>query len=230
VIDLDVPKPGDTIPDDYAARSELDGADVYASVCELAGDPLPHNTFTVGTPSGGRHLYYAAPTGSTFRNTSGTALGWKVDTRAHGGYVLGVGSVLDGKPYRATLSVTPMLLPDWLAAQLKPAQLPGPAAPIRLISNDGRDRYLAAAVRAEAMQVEKTRINRNTALYSAAVALGQLVAGGELDSQDVTATLLAAAAGHIANGAYSHRQAEATIASGLKAGRNRPRTITGAAA
>jgi hypothetical protein len=74
-------------------------------------------------------------------------------------------------------------------------------------------------------RVTSAQTNRNDALYHASVALGQLVAGGALSEQDVKATLLAAAAGHVADGAYRWRQAELTIASGLRAGTKRPRRI-----
>ncbi|MEV7325310.1 bifunctional DNA primase/polymerase [Streptomyces sp. NPDC093970] len=66
----------------------------------------PHNCFRellpaahiVKTPSGGTHLYYAAPEGEKLRSTAGK-LGWKVDTRAAGGYVVGAGSIVNGRTY-----------------------------------------------------------------------------------------------------------------------------------
>jgi hypothetical protein len=76
---------------------------------------------------------------------------------------------------------------------------------------------------------ETTRIRdavpgeRNHALLVAAIALGQLVAGDALDADEVRAVLLEAAAAHLAAGAYSTRQAEATITSGLTRGATRPR-------
>jgi hypothetical protein len=70
---------------------------------------------------------------------------------------------------------------------------------------------------------------RNQSLYVAAIALGQLVAGGALAEHDARAALMSAAGRHLAVGAYSHRQAEQTIASGLRAGAKRPRRIEDAA-
>ncbi|MFF3614642.1 hypothetical protein [Streptomyces sp. NPDC002580] len=61
----------------------------------------------------------------------------------------------------------------------------------------------------------------NNALYIAAVALGQLVAGGELSEADVTGWLLTAAL-QVGQG---EREAWRTIASGLRAGAQRPRTV-----
>jgi hypothetical protein len=70
---------------------------------------------------------------------------------------------------------------------------------------------------------------RNHSLYLAAVALGQLVAGGALPEHDARAELHAAAAPHIAVGAYRALQAEKTITSGLRAGARRPRRLGEAA-
>ncbi len=61
--------------------------------------------------------------------------------------------------------------------------------------------------------------------FLAAVALGQLVAGGALAEHDARAAL-GSSRPHLAAGAYSVRQAEQTITSGLTAGARRPRTIT----
>jgi hypothetical protein len=82
--------------------------------------------------------------------------------------------------------------------------------------------YLRAAVDGELARVlGSPPRGRNTALYRAAVALGQLVAGGALSEADVTAWLTEAA------GQVGQRPGEAgrTIASGLKAGAAPPRSV-----
>jgi hypothetical protein len=90
----------------------------------------------------------------------------------------------------------------------------------------GRSRYLEAAIRAEAAKVHQApRSQRNAALYAAGRALGQLVAGGALTEAEHECVLLTAAVRHISEGAYSEGQARQTIASGLRAGHNRPRRI-----
>jgi hypothetical protein len=61
----------------------------------------------------------------------------------------------------------------------------------------------------------------NNALYLASVALGQLVAGGELNAAAVT-TWLTEAATQIGQ---PYGEARRTIASGLRAGARRPRTV-----
>ncbi|MEU0210457.1 bifunctional DNA primase/polymerase [Streptomyces canus] len=124
IIDLDRPKhPGDTPPADWAEHAVTDGADVLAVLCERHGQPFPAATYTVRTWSGGRHLYFAAPEGEPLRNTAGDSargLGWKVDTRAVGGLVVGAGSTFAGYPYTVAHDAPVALLPGWLAELLRP--------------------------------------------------------------------------------------------------------------
>jgi hypothetical protein len=97
---------------------------------------------------------------------------------------------------------------------------------VPLAACDRRGSYLHAAVTAELERVTSAPAGaRNTALYRASVALGQLVAGGALAEQEVTAWLADAA--H----QVGQRPGEAarTIASGMGAGTKRPRTIREAA-
>ena len=96
VVDLDTPKPGDTPPREWDRPGIRTGADVLAALCDEAGQPYPAATYTVSTPSGGTHLYFTAPAGAGLRNTAG-ALGWLVDTRAGGGYVVGAASTVNGR-------------------------------------------------------------------------------------------------------------------------------------
>jgi hypothetical protein len=126
----------------------VDGMTVLAWIAQRDGVDLAEltGTFTVVTPSGGRHLYYAAPDalpgGGVVRNSVGitagrvTGLGWCVDVRALGGYVLGPGSRIrtrDGAwgTYRAMAGVsTPRPVHPVLRARLaaighhRPAQPP----------------------------------------------------------------------------------------------------------
>jgi Bifunctional DNA primase/polymerase, N-terminal len=232
VIDLDVLKPGETeidIPEKWRDIGVRSGEDVLAAVAEHAGQPVPGDTLTVRTTSGGLHLYYTAPDCMELRNTGGDqgrGLGWKIDTRAWGGYVLAPGSLIDDRPYELLYDGAPAPLPDWLVTALTPAPLPpAPVVPIRPATGR-RSRYLEAAIRAEAAKVHVApKGQRNACLYVAAVALGQLVAGGALSEQEHEAVLMTAAGRHIGCGAYSAAQARRTIASGLKDGAKRPRQI-----
>ena len=230
VIDLDAAKPGDEVPDRWLAEPGVhDGQDVLAVLAEQAGQPVPADTYTVATPSGGLHLYYQAPAGTVLRNTEGErgrGLGWKIDTRAHGGQVVAPGSTIAGRAYRVLADSEPAPLPAWLAERLIPTPLP--PAPVAAIRTDRgqRDRYLNAAIHGECEKVlNAPATQRNSCLYAAALALGQLAAGGALTEAEVTAALASAASKHVALGAYSERQALQTIASGIRAGANRPRRV-----
>lgn len=220
VLDLDTAKPG---------RPGPDGAVALASLCGERNQFCPNDCYTVRTPSGGRHLYFTAPPAIELRNTAGS-LAPLVDTRAAGGYVVGAGSVVDGRSYSVISAVAPPSLPPWLAELLTPAPRPLPRPfTVPLTVHDRRGAYLRAAVDAELRRV-RTGIaahgGRNNALYIAATALGQLVAGGALTEPEVTGWLTLAAAGV----GLGERETRRTIASGLRAGARRPRTVRGAAA
>ncbi|WP_309116737.1 bifunctional DNA primase/polymerase [Saccharothrix sp.] len=223
VVDLDVAKPDKQTPGDIGH-----GLETLSSLCGLYDQPLPVDTRTVTTPSEGWHLYFTAPADTEYRNSAGK-LGRLIDTRAHGGYVVAPGSTVDGRAYTLTEDLPVVPLPGWLATLLRPAPLPPPPpapVPLRASAGDRRGKYLKAAIDAEVARVEGARGGqRNFALYCAAQALGQLVAGGALTEDQVRDTLMHAAAGHIAVNAYSAYAAEQTITSGLRAGARRPRQV-----
>ncbi|WP_411575120.1 bifunctional DNA primase/polymerase [Streptomyces fradiae] len=100
-----------------------DGQAVFAELAARLGEPWPE-TLTVATPSGGRHLYFAAPDGCTTGSVSGgrTALGPGIDVRGpglrSGGYLVGPGSVVGGGRYAVERDVPVAALPGWIAARL----------------------------------------------------------------------------------------------------------------
>lgn len=251
VIDLDTPK----TPNDHPGRQGggsrwalpgvRDGADVLTALADQAGQRVPWDTFTVRTRRGGLHLYLTAPARAGIRlgNTSGErggGLGPLIDTRGEGGYVVGPGSHVDLPDGTGTYDVihpgSAAPLPDWLTALLTPTPLP-PQRPVtvRLAPPTGRPadpidgaedrarRYLQAALdRTLAAVLDAPAGTRNRALYGAAVSLGQLVAGGALDVETATGALVAAGTAV----GQTERAAAATVRSGLRAGANRPRTLT----
>ncbi|MEU7985292.1 bifunctional DNA primase/polymerase [Streptosporangium canum] len=228
VVDLDLPKPGEQVPDRWDRPGISDGADVFAFICQEAGQPMPFETFTVRTRRGGLHLYFTAPAGIALHNTSGdegNGLGWRIDTRADGGYVVGPGSFVDlpdgAGAYEPIHAVDPAPLPGWLAERLRPAPLP-PQRPVVATLHPGRrGSYLDAAIRASLEAIAAADGNLNTILYGASVALGQLVAGGALDAA-TTEDLLAQAA---VRAGHPETPARRTIRSGFRTGANRPRSV-----
>ena len=210
VVDLDMPKPGEVPPPEWAEPGITDGADVLAALCERHGQPFPCETFMVRTGRGGLHLYFTAPPGLRLGNTAGEhgrGLGWLIDTRGHGGYVVAPGSVVDlpggtGR-YEVVYDRPPAPLPDWLAALLTaPAADPPPGCrPAAAGQVRDLDRYTATALRRE---VERVRAavegGRNHALNKAAFHLGQLIAAGVLPEDLACAELYDAASVHFGVG------------------------------
>ncbi len=225
VVDADLPKPGRVRPAEWDMPGVDDGTDVLAVLAERAGQPYPADTYTVTTWSGGTQLYYRHPTGPELRNTAGR-LGWLIDTRGPGGYVVAAGSTVNGSTYTVVQDAAPLPLPDWLADPLRPAPLParrpGPVA----LGTGRQAAYLHAAIEREtSLLTQAGEGTRNYALYTAATALGQLAAGGALAEADVFAALEPVARSLPGRHRLTGREISRTIASGLRAGARRPRSV-----
>lgn len=226
VIDLDDAH-GATPPPEWPG-CERGGVDVLARLAEQAGQRLSE-TMIVTSPSGGIHRYYRAPEGVALRCSAG-ALGWRVDVRTAGGFIVGPGSVRPEGRYRVTTPGSPAPLPGWLTERLQELATPPVAeltagAPLGL--PDGRaGRYLAAIVDDES---DKIRVaghgQRRATLLGAARTLGRLVGGGELSLADARGALLAAAAVHIGVDAFTALEAENTVRDGLEYGTKAPRFL-----
>ncbi|SDT70333.1 bifunctional DNA primase/polymerase [Actinoplanes derwentensis] len=226
VVDLDACKPDQTPPTGCPYPEARHGAEVFAALCEAAGQPVPVDTYTVTTGRGGTHLYFRHPAdGPALRNTAGergNGLGWLVDTRAHGGYVVAAGSTVAGRPYTVARDLPVADLPNWLAERLAPPALP-PQRPVVIDLPTGRTgAYLDAAINGQLDILRRSAEGeRNHTLYVSAIALGQLAAGGALPV-DQAAALLEETALSIG---LSRFETLRTIRSGLAAGARRPRTV-----
>ncbi|MFJ7189677.1 bifunctional DNA primase/polymerase [Streptomyces bacillaris] len=179
VVDLDPVKAKDP-------NGTPDGATSLQALCERAGHTVPA-TYRTRTASGGHHLYFTAPTGARLGNSAGR-LGTHIDTRAHGGYVVGAGSTLPGGVYEVVDPTEPVPLPEWLYALLTPRQSSrGPtAAPVPVRAS----RYAAAALRAETAAVAGAGEGvRNWTLVRAARALGRFIPSGDLARHEVEQAL-----------------------------------------
>ncbi|MGM1063127.1 bifunctional DNA primase/polymerase [Saccharothrix sp. Mg75] len=221
VIDLDDAH-GHQPPPQWAGARH--GRDVLTRLAAAAGQPYPNRTYTVRTPSGGQHLYFRAPVEPELRNTIGR-LGWRIDTRGAGGYIVAAGSVSNRGIYRPITHAPIAALPQWLIPLLLP---PTPPTPPRSTSKAPHhpDAYLDAIVTGEADKVRRaTPGQRHDSLLRAANKLGRWVGGGELDEHEVRAVLHAAAAQHHGIEGWSAHEAEITISDGLTWGMLRPRRL-----
>src|SRR5690606_37616902 len=112
VVDLDTPE--------HKGSSDAPcGAATFAALCERAGHAVP-TTYRVRTASSGTHLYFTTPDGVQLPNTAGT-VAKSVDTRAAGGYVVAVGSIVPAGRYEALNGAVAAPLPGWLLGILRPA-------------------------------------------------------------------------------------------------------------
>jgi hypothetical protein len=223
VIDLDVPHGAQ--PGGISAGEAAGGAATFAGLCQRHGEPYPPVTFSVDTPSGGCHLYFAAA-GGRLRNSAGL-LGPLVDVRADGGYVIAPGSRIGQHAYTVRDSSPPMPLPPWVAGLLhggaaaislnaRRLPVPGPAQ---------GSAYALAALREETGRVATAQPGtRNDTLNRAGFNLGQLVAAGLL----APAAVINALADAAESAGLAQGEARRTIRSGMAAGARKPRGSGGA--
>ena len=188
VIDLDT---HGTLPEDWQLPGIRDGRDVLVTLCETAGEPWP-STYSVATPSGGWHLYFAADPARKIGNSAGQ-LGPMVDVRGDGGYVVGAGSVTGDGAYECFDQSPPVPLPGWLAAACEPPSRQHAPAPPAAVPRD-TEWYIAAALEAELRAVATAwEGSRNHQLNKSAWAVARLVAAGQLDSDAAISALTQAA-------------------------------------
>lgn len=229
VIDLDVDDP-DAADNDRAAvagaaERPRNGAAELARVAAEHTATLPA-TFSVETPTGGRHHYYRAPCDLDLTLSQGR-LGPGIDTRGRGGLVVAAGSVRSDGHYRITDPREAVDLPRWLATLL----LPQPSRPVSVASHaltgPRASAYLSTVIELKTAEVRGAAIGtRQWTLKVAARRLGQFVGGDELDERQAYELLYAAARGHIGVEAMDHREVDAAIRGGLAYGKQAPIRLT----
>ncbi len=218
VVDLDNASHGGQLPGSWQAEPGIkDGADVLAVLAGRAGITAWPGTYTVRTPSGGLHLYFAAIPGREIRNSAGRA-GPMVDIRGAGGYVVGPGSVIGGRAYEVTDNQDPQPFPAWIAGLLVP---PPESRPVRQIMPGGRDLcggYGRMRGILDRLAGARPGDGRNALLHWSACRFAEMVAAGEIDAVTAESALYLAAEdnGHVAK--HGERATRATIASGMRRG------------
>lgn len=249
VIDGDVPKP-DTPPP--PADGIRDGLDMLAYLAEQRQASIDWATFQVATGRNGSHLYYLMPDSVQLRNSAydprkdpSSYLGWCLDTRGAGGYVVGPGSIVNGTRYTTLHSGAPTALPGWILLLLTSrshgqaaSQAGGsgtrsaPASVTDLSTGTatvGRE-WIEAAVTGELDKLAAhpgTQGGRNVLLNSVSYTLGRLVGAGVVDRLVVAEQLLDETTRWwgVGDPPFSRAEAEATIRSGLAGGERNPRVL-----
>ncbi|WP_042401508.1 bifunctional DNA primase/polymerase [Streptacidiphilus carbonis] len=226
VLDLDAPKDADdTPPPEIAGAGIVDGLDVFAALCERHGQPFPAETYGVRTRNGGWQLYYNAPPQVELRNTcgdKGRGLGWHIDTRAAGGYVVAAGSTVAPGRYTVMHDGPLADLPAWLTALLTPKPLAAvPPSGVRVLRGSP-SAYTSAALEREIENVLAALPGaRNHTLYNAAYALGRHVGDGRLP-RDLAANALHSAGEQTGLPGY---EIFATVRGGLDRGARDPKRL-----
>jgi len=191
VVDCDVPKANTPPPPADGIR---DGLDMLAYLAEERQASIDWATYQVTTGRGGAHLYYQMPDGVVLGNTAGR-LGWLLDSRGVGGFVVGPGSVVGGRRYTTLHAAPPAPLPGWIllllasrsggnpASQARAASTqPGsPAAAAVPVAGAVGPEWAASALSGEAERIRTAPTGQgNHTVNRAAYAVGQLVGAGLL--------------------------------------------------
>jgi hypothetical protein len=198
-----------------------DGWDNLTALAAERGGPLPA-TYTVATPSGGRHLYYLAPAGTSLRNSQ-SAIAAHVDVRAGGGYAVGPGSVTAAGAYELLDDTDPVELPGWLVQAAAERASTAISAPVQIRSVD-TGRYGSAALAGECDRVATAGPDTHNAVLSAAAyTIGRKVGADLIDHATARAALIKAAAHMVSAGcACTDWEVTRVVDAGLSAGARNP--------
>ena len=223
-------------PNEPTPPGITDGADVMCWAADRSAGRWPVDTYTVTTVSGGTHVYFTAPTGITITSGAGMAggLGWCVDIRAHGGWVVAPGTTCPAGTWTLDDPASAVMpLPAWILLRLAAAgritdlgnltpqplaSRPTTARPIQR-RDEGRHYVTAALTRELDAVATAGQGQRNVTLNRAAFNVGTLIDAAGLDLRAVADALLDAATA----AGLPEAEAKTAIRRGLAAGRSRPR-------
>ncbi len=235
--------PGIPIGDHIDLTGLANGFHTLGVLAALRSQPSPAedaSTLRVRTPSGGLHIWYRAHDDHRWLcsagSSTGRALAWQVDVRAHGGYIVAPGTATTAGTYTPLAGARePAPLPTWLAQELeRTGHLPSPAIPApRPVPPRAKQAVIAAGGSNDRVQRTLSSVLADVTacgqvsegagfsgtLNRAAYTIGGLVAAGLLPRSEGERVLREAAA--VARPGQE-RRAEQIIQSGLAAGTQRP--------
>ncbi|MFF4566195.1 bifunctional DNA primase/polymerase [Streptomyces sp. NPDC001435] len=195
---------------DLDRKNGVDGVEELLQLAERQGFTIPR-TVTVCTPSGGLHLWFTGPAGTSVPNSVGR-LGPGIDVRGTRGYLVGPGSRGKAGEYTIHPSVTePTVhpIPEQLLQLLMPPPAPKFRQPLPRRVPGQRGNVLDGLVRFVAAAPEGMRNDR---LFWAACRAWEHVRDEHLAAGEVGAALVSAAVGV----GLGERAAENTVTSARK--------------
>jgi hypothetical protein len=206
------------------------GEDVFREVCKKAGDGQLFETYSVKTPSGGKHLYFYD---QNIAIKQGTEINgwWRVDSRSKGGYIVAEGSRLfdsvNGSTdhYRSIGNHSAVLnFPTWLRDELSPKAIretfvsSSSDSTSNVSSNPTFSLEFAEQVLSERCTLIRNTPEgrRNQSLIKHATYIGKIIGMGSLNEKIAFESLLEAA---IFSGLTQFESINA-IKAGIKYGKN----------
>lgn len=230
--------PGIPIGDQVDLTGLANGFHTLGVLAALRGAASPDkdtSTLRVRTPSGGMHVWYRSGRRwqSSVGSSTGRALAWQVDIRAHGSYIVAPGTRIPNGSYTPLGTVRePAPLPPWLAHELErtghlPPEIPAPrlvpprARQAVAAAGTGAGSDLLAAILAPVQACGRLAEGAgfSDTLNRAAYTVGGLLAAGRLTRQEAEELLRNTA---IQARPGQEQRIDAIIRSGLAAGTERP--------
>ncbi|MEU8828889.1 bifunctional DNA primase/polymerase [Streptomyces sp. NPDC048636] len=240
--------PGIPIHDTVDLTGWTNGYHTLAVLAALRQVPDPatdEGTLRVHTPSGGLHIWYQEDEGRTWLCSTGTgkgrALGWQIDVRATGGYIIAPGTTTTSGTYTPVGNCRiPAPLPRWLAQELertghleavqqpfappRAPRAPTPRARQAVIAAGGGRQPAARALETVLTEVAgcaaaPSGMGFSDKVNRAAYTAGGLVSAGHLTEAAARQALLAAA-DHARP--HLHARSDQIIRTGLQAGAQHP--------
>jgi hypothetical protein len=207
------------------------GRDSLHLLAKLRGGPNPwpkgadHQPVTADTPSGGRHLWYRAPSANLRQANGKTGLAWQVDIKAGWSYGLAPGTPTKKGIYQHQGGdlTHPGQPPDWLTRELHRVAAihpnPAPAAlPIRTMpaasGAAGPAAYLDAVLDRGADEIRHLTDGRKTALSALAYKAGGYLAWSGKPEADVLDQLVSVGTSMGLTYATAHSAARRSLANG----------------
>ncbi|MCC7542371.1 MAG: bifunctional DNA primase/polymerase [Deltaproteobacteria bacterium] len=213
--------------DERLVALDVDGAPGRESLAalEAAHGPLPVTlTSRSGRADGGEHRIFRCPEALELPHVKNRAgkIGRGLDARAQGGQIVVAPSVhKSGGRYAWTVEAEIAELPRWLYDLMVGVGADTPRARTTPAASERTTKYGRGALeRAFAIVVRADEGTRNDTVNEQAFAIGQLVAGDEIDLEEARATLRDAAN---RQGAWPAKKLEDLLGRALEAGMKQPR-------